>query len=191
VQTQSKKQITDRDPFSGDVYIVRWSNLLSILVVLAALLTIALVVNFALHSGKIGLMHDEKIHVFFVTNLSWPEFCVAVGCVFSAEITWMYGLLQLFWLARHFRRGRIFDEDNSKRLLHISYVLAAVTVIDALTPPIIAFTLYWRGVTPWLSDLPLLRLIEPAYILASIFFFILAKVMSRAVELERESRLYV
>lgn len=191
VLTRSKKQASDRAPFWGDVYIVRWSNILSVLVVLAALLTIVLIVKFALNDGKIFLMHDEQIHIFFLTDLAWPEFCVAVACVFSVEITWMCGLLQLFRLARHFRQGRIFDENNSKLLMRLSYVLAIITAIDAVTAPILSVMFYWRGVTPWLSDLPVFELIEPTYVLAAIFFFILAKVMSRAVELEKESRLYV
>ena len=103
----------------------------------------------------------------------------------------MCGLLQLFRLARHFRQGRIFDENNSKLLMRLSYVLAIITAIDAVTAPILSVMFYWRGVTPWLSDLPVFELIEPTYVLAAIFFFILAKVMSRAVELEKESRLYV
>jgi hypothetical protein len=191
MQPQSKKQAPNGAPFSRDIYIVRWSNVLSVLVILAALLTIILIINFTFYDGKIGLLHDKKVYVFFIKNLSWPEFYTTIMCIFSVELTWMLGLLQLFRLARHFRHGRIFDEDNSRHLMRISYVLVAVTIIDALTPPIISAIFYWRGVTPWMSDIPMLELIEPAYVLAAIFFFILAKVMSRAADMERESRLYV
>jgi hypothetical protein len=170
---------------------MRWGNLLYALVIAIILITIALLVNFALHDGKIGLLHEDKVEVIFVKNLPWLDFCVAILCMLTVELIWIYGLLQLLWLARHFRQGRIFDEDNAQRLIRLSGALAAISVVEPMTPPILAYAFYWSGVTPWLSELPILRLIEPSHILASIFFFVLGKVMSRAVEMEKESRLYV
>jgi hypothetical protein len=144
-----------------------------------------------MHNGKIGLLHDDKVEIFFVKALPLPFFGVTIMCIACNQSIWMFGLLQLFRLARYFRQGRIFDEANARCLRRLSGVMAALCVANAANPVIISFAFYMGGVTSWLSQLPILELIHAPIALASIFFFILSKIMSRAVEMEKESRLYV
>lgn len=174
-----------------DARLAGWSNLLYALVILIMLTTIGLTAHFLLYDGKVVLSHQQQMYIFFMQDLPWFEFCVSAASICIIETTWICGLWQLLRLAGSFRRGGVFDEDNARRLVRLSGVLAIISVLDMLRRPIIAAVFYWRDVTPWMSELPLIHFINPSYVLAAIFFLILGKVMGRATELEKESRLYI
>lgn len=186
----------DRNTFKGDlasrdVYFSRWSSLLYMLVALASLLTVALPIQYLIRVGRIVLLHDAKLQEFLVWSLPSFELSVVLFGMFTPRIVWLYGLLQFSRMARYFRQGRIFEERNARCLVRVGYALGIICVMDSVFLPSVAFAFYWGGTTPWLADLPIAHIIEPDYAMAGLLFLVLGKVMHRAVEIEKESRLIV
>jgi hypothetical protein len=90
--------------------------------------------------------------------------------------------------ARRYRKGQIFEEENARRLVRLGLALAAIGVLNTLSLPIFNMLLYWRGVSPWLADMPFILVFEPDYVMAGLFFVILGKIMRRGSELEERDR---
>jgi hypothetical protein len=64
-------------------------------------------------------------------------------------------------------------------------------ILHFVTYPAINYFLFWRGISPWLGDMPGLFLFRIDYLMAGVLFFVLGKIMRRASELEETDRLMI
>ena len=84
-------------------------------------------------------------------------------------------VLQVFRLARNYRAGQVFGEINARCFVRIGMALGLIGVFETIYFPFINYFLYWRGISPWLADMPWLAVIRPNMFLAGLFFFVLGK----------------
>ncbi len=178
---------------SKDIHLTRWCNLLAVMAVFTALVTAAAVFYPLIFNGTIALSKDHAAQFWKTTMAEMPVFerLVVLGLLSLASAAWLYGLLQIFRLARNYRTGQIFGEANARYFVRIGVALGLIGILQSLTYPALNHFLYWRGISPWLGDMPLLFLIRPDYLMAGLFFFVLGKIMRRASELEETDRLMI
>jgi hypothetical protein len=178
---------------SKDIHLTRWSNLLTVMAVFTAVLTVMTAFYPLIFNGPLGLVKDNGAKVWTTTVQELPVF-ERLTVVFTSALynfAWLYALVQIVRLARHFRAGHIFAEANARCFVRIGAALGLMGILQTLTYPLLNYFLYWRGISPWLGDMSLLDTIHPDYVMAGVFFFVLGKIMRRASELEESDRLMI
>jgi hypothetical protein len=171
-----------------DRYLARWSRSLTLLIAAAALFSIAAPVYLAADGQAFIFVSGEKTWRFMFSDLPWLDRIVFLPLISSTKIVWLYGLYQIYRLARQYRRGQIFDDANARRFVLLGVALAVIGVLDMAVYPIANVFLYWRGISPWLADMPFLLVFSPDYLMAGLFFIILGKIMRRGSDLEERDR---
>ena len=178
---------------SKDIHLTRWSNLLTVMAVLTALLTVVAAFYPLIFNGPVGLFKDGGAKIWTTTVQELPLFerLTVVFIEALSNFAWLYALLQIVRLARSYRAGHIFGEANARCFVRIGVALGLMGILQTLTYPVLNYFLFWRGVSPWLGDMPALFTIHPDYVMAGVFFFVLGKIMRRASELEESDRLMI
>ena len=176
-----------------DIYLARWSNLLAAMAVLAAAITAAALAYPLIFDGPIVLAKEHGAEVWKTQVLDIPVFerLTVLIALYLPSFAWLYVVLQIFWLARNYRAGQIFAESNARHFMQIGVALALMGVFETIYFPFINYFLYWRGISPWLADMPWLAFIRPDMFTAGLFFFVLGKIMRRASSLEENDRLMI
>lgn len=178
---------------SQDKKIMRWSTFLFVMVIFALVINVAALIYPTIYDVPISISKNSGKDIWNTTASALPilDFTVVIALNSFASVAWLYGLLQIGRLAKHYRGGRIFEEHNAVCFIRLGIALVFVGIGNSLNYPIANLFLYWRGVTPWLGDMPPLFLVQPDYLMAGVFFFVLGKIMRRANELEETNRLII
>lgn len=174
-----------------DIFLKRWSTTLLML----ALLTVGLVFATPLAS----LLQDSPIMLIkgtetWKTSLYALPLCDAVALVsiiLCPQIAWVFGIFQILHLALNYRRGKIFDTENTSRFIKLGYSLFLMGVLEIIAFPAANYLLFLRKISPWLGDMPILSFIQPDMIMAGAFFIVLGKIMHRGLELQETDELTV
>ena len=176
-----------------DIYLARWSNLLAAMAILAATITVIVLIYPLIFDGPIVLAREHGAKIWNTKLLDIPIFerFTVLIVLYLPSFAWLYGVLQIFRLARNYRAGKVFGELNARCFVQIGVALGLIGVFETIYLPIISYFLYWRGISPWLVDLSWLNLIQPNMFMAGLFFFVLGKIMRRASELEETDRLMI
>jgi hypothetical protein len=99
--------------------------------------------------------------------------------------------LQIGRLAFFYRQGAIFELRNAQCFMRLGGAFVALAILATVNVPLINIFLYWRGISPWLGEMPLLFMIEFDYLMAGVFFFVIGKIMRHGNELEESDRMIV
>lgn len=174
---------------SSDAYLARWSSVLYVMIALTMLYYLVSAVRFLAGAvGRITLVNAQEVWSIATGELPLFERGVLFCIVGLADIVLLYGFLQLYRLARNFRRGQIFEEYNARLLIRTGCALVAMGLLNAVSFTLARHYLYWRGISPWLGDASITYGIKHNYVMVGLFLFILGQVMRRAVELEESNR---
>jgi len=176
-----------------DIYLARWSNLLAAMAILAATITMIVLIYPLIFDGPIVLATDHGAKVWNTKLFDIPVFerFTVLILLYLPSFAWLYVVLQVFRLARNYRDGQVFGEINARCFVRIGAALALIGGFETINVPFVAYFLYWRGICPWLADVSWLHLIQPNMFMAGLFFFILGKIMRRASALEENDRLMI
>jgi hypothetical protein len=156
-----------------------WSVALIILALCSGLMSIILPIE-EIFLQPIMLMHGAEIWRIPLETLP-IGIRIGVGLLCSApHIAWIYAIIQVIRLARNYRRGILFDTCNTSCFIRIGIALAFMGVINSATFPLLSVILYYGGMTPALADISILYAIQPEYIMAGAFFYVVGRIMRRA-----------
>jgi hypothetical protein len=178
-------------PMSKNAHLAGWSRVLFVLAAAAALFALARLLSFLFQDGRVTLLKEGEVRDIFVADLSALDRTFVSAVMAAQTPVWLYALSNMAGLARAFRRGMVFERGNARRVMRIGFALTTIGVLQSTLKPVLAVFLYWRGVIPWLADLPLAYVIHVDTVMAGLFFVILGKVMHRAIELDENQRLIV
>jgi hypothetical protein len=178
---------------SKDIQLIRWSNVLAAMAILAAVITLIGMAYPLFFGGAVALAKDHGATFWSTPIGSLPLFerSVVMFITYLDSFAWLYAVRHILLLASNYRTGRVFGEANARSFMRIGVALGLIGVFNTLTYPFLNYFLFWRGVSPWLGDLSWLHLVQPNYLTAGLFFFILGKIMRRAGELEESDRLMI
>lgn len=179
--------------FPNDPRLTRWSTVLMAMVAFAAFVNLAAPV-YEFFFGFFGVVKDQgqKIWTTQFSALPLPDRFAVLAIASCDSAAWLYGLLQVGRLAQYYRRGYIFEERNAVCFIRLGVALGVLGLAQSAQYPLSVIYLYWRGITPWLADMPpSLFIIRPDFLMAGVFFYVLGKIMRRAKELEETNRLIV
>lgn len=165
--------------------------MLRILSVVTALFTIASPVYALSHECPITLLKGQEEWKIDLFALGWFDFLAVFTVVMLPKFAWLASLFNILMLARRYEHGRIFDQANARRFVRIGECLVLVGLLDCMIAPFINYFLYWRGISPWVGDMPLAYVVQPNYVAAGVFFVVMGKVTQRAFELQEDNRLIV
>lgn len=174
-----------------DRNLARWSTVLLALALATALLSILTPVALLLDDAPVTLMRNGKIWQTSMNALGTTDQALLWIGVMLPQLAWFYGVLQVARLARSYRRGVMFDATVTGAFERLGIALAVMGTLETLQYPTLNFLLYYRGVSPWLGDMPVLALIQPDLLMAGAFFFVLGKIMRRGAELQETDSLTV
>jgi hypothetical protein len=174
-----------------DITLHRWSGVLLMLAILT--IVISFIAPVVLLSGDAPLILAKGADIWRTTLSQLPRFEGALCVVITSlpNIAWVYCVVQILLLARLYRSGKVFTQENTRYFRRIGVGLTLMGFLSALMLPIIGYMLYYRGISPWLPDMPLLTLFEPDLLMAGVFFYVLGKIMQRGVELQENDDLTV
>ena len=74
---------------------------------------------------------------------------------------------------------------------HVIAILVLMALSRTLIQPIISYYFYWRGISPGLADLKLVLNIDLDLLMIGLIFFVIAKIMERASEINEENQLTI
>ena len=176
-----------------DIRLIRWSNLLLALAIICALLAAAVPIYILFSDAPIVLLKEGGKTTWNTTFNALPTIdrLVVFVLTFSSSVAWLYGLLQIARLAVFYRQGAIFELRNARCFMYLGGAFVVIAILETVTGPLINAFLYWRGISPWLGEMPLLFLIEFDYLMAGVFFFVIGKIMRNGNELEESDRMIV
>jgi hypothetical protein len=176
-----------------DIYLARWSNVLAAMAILAAVITGLALAYPLIFNGPIVLAKEHGAEIWKTQLLDMPVFerFTVLIVLYLPSFAWLYAVLQVFRLARNYHAGQIFGEANARCFVLIGIALGVMGIVETVYFPILNYFLYWRGISPWLADMPWLAVIRPDMFMAGLFFFILGKIMRRASDLEENDRLMI
>jgi hypothetical protein len=176
-----------------DIYLRRWCNILAAMAIFTALVTSIAIFAPLFVDAPIGLVKNGGAQSW-VTVFSGLPLVDRLTILFIHSFepaVWLYAVLQIFRLARNYRGGQIFGEANARCFIRIGAALGLMGILHFVTYPAINYFLFWRGISPWLGDMPGLFLFRIDYLMAGVLFFVLGKIMRRASELEETDRLMI
>jgi hypothetical protein len=176
-----------------DIYLTRWSNVLAAMAVLAGVVTALTMIYPLIFDGPIVLAKAHGAEIWKMQILDMPVFerLTVLLALYMPSFAWLYIILHIFRLARNYRTGQIFGEVNACGFVRIGVALALMGLFQTIDYPFINHFLNWRGITPWLGEMPLVALIRPDMFMAGLFFYVLGKIVRRASDLEESDRLVI
>jgi hypothetical protein len=176
-----------------DAHLARWSLALMAMVLIAAALNISFPI-YEFFYGLTGFVKDEGKTVWTSLISALPlidRFAITLFTELDS-VVWLYVLLQIWLLARYYRSGRIFEECNAVCFMKVGQGLCIMGIVQSFEYHAVNHYLFWRGISPWLGDTPpVLFAVRVDMLMAGLFFFVLGKIMRRAIELEETNRLIV
>lgn len=165
-----------------DKELSRWSIALIVLALCSAFISVILPVN-EIFFQPIILAHGTEIWRISQDTLPMGM-RIGVGLLcWAPHIAWIYAIIQIIRLAKNYRRGILFDTCNTICFIRIGMALAFMGIINSATYPLLIAILYYGGITPALADISILYAIQPEYIMAGAFFYLVGRIMRRASEL--------
>lgn len=176
-----------------DAQFIRWSNVLYVMAIITAVVDAAVPFYILIYDLPLTFAkgNGQEHWSFTVMTLPLVARVIVFSILCSTNVAWLYGLLQVLRLARYYRQGIIFDKRNALCFLRLGVAFGIMGIVGTLAYPATNIYLYWQGISPWLADMPLLFILQPDYLMAGVFFFVLGKIMKRAGELEESDRLIV
>lgn len=177
-----------------DVHLKRWSNLLAVVAILAAVVVLFRLADAVSFDGTIRFIKENGAQKWDIKLSDIPLFerLTVVALRSVPPLGTLYTFLQVFLLARNYRSGQIFSAANARYFVRIGLALLVMAAIGTVTFPFLNHFLYWRGISPWLADLPPLQwMLRPGNVLVGLFCLILGKIMQRASELEENDRMMI
>lgn len=133
--------------------------------------------------GKLWSMNFNKLSVFS------KSFIILVS--FLSSFIWLYALSRIYNLCEAFKANDFFSFRNLKLLQSFALSLVLISLIETLSTPLITYFLYWMKIIPKLADLPFSLLLEMEVLTVGIFFFLITKIMEKALNLDEENKLTV
>ena len=159
-----------------------WSIVLIVLALSSGLMSVIVPLK-EIFLEPITLMHGSEVWRIPLETLP-IGMRIGVGFLcWAPHIAWIYAIIQVIRLAKNYRRGMLFDTCNTGCFLRIGMALAFMGIVNSLTFPFLSFILYYGGITPELSDISIIYAIQPEYIMAGAFFYVVGRIMRRASEL--------
>lgn len=169
---------------STDVKLSRWSTILLVLAVLTLLHNLAAPLPLILGEIPLVLVRGEETWRATMPQLPTADAWIFGAVMMAPQMVWIYCVAQVGRLAQSFRRGVLFGPRVTAAFLRFGCALLLMGVMQTVQYPAVNSLFFWRGVTPWLADMPLLTLLSPDLIMAGAFFFVLGKIMQRGAELQ-------
>ena len=159
-----------------------WCVVLIILAFCSGLMSVILPLE-EIFLQPITLMHGSEVWRIPLETLP-IGMRIGVGLLcWAPHIAWIYAIIQVIRLAKNYRRGILFDTCNTGCFIRIGMALAFMGIINSATFPLLSVILYYGGMTPTLADISILYAIQPEYIMAGAFFYVVGRIMRRASEL--------
>lgn len=174
-----------------DKKLARLSGTLLVLAYVTALLSIIAPLALLTDSSPIVLAKGSEIWKTTLGELPLLEGGLCVFLLLLPDMVWVYAVIQIARLAHYYRRGFIFEYRNTQCFVHIGGALIVMGIVGNLAMPLVNYLFYYRHISPWLADMPLLAVMEPDLIMAGAFFYVLGKIMRRGAELQDDERLTV
>lgn len=166
----------------------RMLSRLSLLLLVLALATAAvgLFAPLTLLLGDAPLVLARGTEIWKTTVYSLPGTDVAMILLITAlpQIAWLYCVKHIVQLALRYRRGEIFEVANSHNFSRIGLGLFAMGVTEPLSLLLASLWLYWRGIAPWVLEIPVLAWFDPSLVMAGAFFYLIGKIMRLGAELQ-------
>ena len=169
----------------------RWSTVLLVLAALTALQSVVAPLSLLLGNDRIVLTRGEDVWRIMMSQLPAADAWILGAVVMIPQILWLYCVFQVGRLAHSYRRGVLFGPRVTGAFLRFGMALIIMGVLGSAQYPVINYLFFWRGVTPWLADMHLLRIIDIDLIMAGAFFFVLGKIMQQGADLQDSDRLTV
>jgi hypothetical protein len=177
---------------AADTFLTRWITVLYVTAAIAGLFDIIAPLSDLLDPDfKLVLTHGIDKQTIMGRDLPTYDLLAISAFVLVSHIVWLMAIVEAVRLARHFQCGHIFEERCARCLIRIGYIVVAFGFVDSFTAPVFQHFLYWRGISPWLMDAPLIYTLQPDAVMAGLFLIILGSVMRRAAALEENNRLIV
>lgn len=174
-----------------DKELKRWSGILLFLGYATAVMSILGPLSLLSKDAPIILARGKEVWSTTFSQIGGVDGAVVLILALLPTAAWVYAVFYIVQLARHYQAGRVFAVGNTGCFLRIGAALAAMGVLDMAVYPLSNLWLFYRGITPWLGDMPILALFDPSLIMAGAFFYVLGKIMARGVALEDNDRLTV
>ena len=160
----------------------RWSIALIVLALCSALMSVILPFD-EIFFQPITLTHGSEIWRISQNTLPMGM-RIGVGLLcWAPHIAWIYAIIQVIRLAKNYRRGVLFDSCNTGCFICIGMALAFMGIVNSATYPLLSAILFYGGITPAFADISILYAIQPEYVMAGAFFYVVGRIMRRASEL--------
>jgi hypothetical protein len=176
---------------AGDQELRRWSLVLTVLAAVTLAWTALEPLTLFWDDGPIALARGTEIWSTSLRALPGLDRAVVLIVTLLPQVAWVFGVAQVFRLARRYASGRVFDLANTGCFVRLGASLVAMGLMQPAIVPVLARWLNARGIAPWVPDASLLQLFEPDLIMAGAFFFVLGKIMRRGTELQESDRLTI
>ena len=177
---------------SFDPVLSRWSWLLWFV----AFGTLALnLLQLALVWSQPGLTVDLR-HGGEPWSIGWTDLSLRIRLALGAvlvlpQLAWLAAVWQVLRLGQSFRKGQVFTEVNIVRFQAIGLALVLQGVLTMAVLPAVAAILWVAGVTPWFADMGGVFSVDFDYLLAGLLFYVIGRIMRRALELDAADRLTI
>lgn len=155
-----------------------------VLAVLAGVQNVVSPLSQLLTDEPIVLTKGDEIWRTTFHWLSSFDAWVFAAIVMSPDAVWLLCIVEIGRLALRYRRGMLFDVYVTRCYMRLGVAMTVMGVLGTAMYPALNYFFFWRGVTPWLADMPFLSIVQSDLIMAGAFFFVLGKIMRRGVELQ-------
>jgi len=167
-----------------DRKLIWWSTALLLLAIAAAAQSVIGPLSLLADGNPVVLKNGPEIWQFTFQSLQRMDATILTVIILLPQVAWISAAWQVARLAIHYRRGGFFSPIITTCFLRLGMALAAMGALDSLAYPAVDYIFYWRGVSPWLGDVPVLAILRLDLMMAGAFFFILGKIMTRGKELQ-------
>jgi hypothetical protein len=110
---------------------------------------------------------------------------------FLSEFVWVYALWLIYNLCEAFKANDFFSFKNLRLLRSFGICLISIAFIDSMSTPLINYFFYSTQIIPQLPNSPFSLMLEIEILTVGVFFFLITKIMERALNIDEENKLTV
>ncbi len=164
---------------------------LRLLIIIAVLMTIVEIVLAFFSDEPIALFVQGEVWMQEISSFGLVDRIVIFSILGVAIFLWMTVLYQFWRLCSLYRQNMIFTVKNAHCFIRIGWAMIGMAITDTLEIPLLGAYLLESGYIPAMPDMDAAFMFELDFLVAGLFFWLVAKIMERAAILQEEAALTV
>lgn len=165
--------------------------LLRALVLVAAAVSMVETVYIFFSDFPLALPIDGEVWTKPVSELTVHDRFVLFAFIEIATLFWFSVLYQFWRLCGLYAQGLFFTALNARCFKYIAWAIIGMSLVDSVEVYAIGAYLTAQGIIPMMPDVEFFLLLETDFLVAGLFFLLIAKIMERAAVMQGESELTI